>query len=44
NSPFRYDQRAIWPVVGRVRKNLGFKVRVITKAPVTLSGCQIRVE
>lgn len=44
NAPFRYDQRSIWKKVGRVRKNIGFKVRVITSAPVTLSGCQIRSE
>ncbi|QQA77062.1 packaged DNA stabilization protein [Pectobacterium parmentieri] len=44
NSPFRYDQRAIWPVVGRVRKNIGFKFRIITKSPVTLSGLQVRIE
>ncbi|HCR5677553.1 TPA: hypothetical protein OO212_004243, partial [Shigella flexneri] len=25
-------------------KNVGFKLRVITKSPVTLSGCQIRIE
>ncbi|EDQ8644725.1 DNA stabilization domain protein, partial [Salmonella enterica subsp. enterica] len=23
---------------------IGFKLRVITKSPVTLSGCQIRLE
>ncbi len=44
NSPFRYDQRAIWKRIGRIRKNIGFKVRIITSSPVTLSGCQIRIE
>lgn len=44
NAPFRYDQRVIWSRVGRVRKNIAFKIRVITKSPVTLSGCQIRIE
>lgn len=44
NAPFVYDKRVIWKRVGRVRKNIGFKIRVITKAPVTLSGCQIRIE
>lgn len=44
NEPFVYDKRVIWKRIGRVRKNIGFKVRVITKSPVTLSGCQIRVE
>lgn len=37
NSPFRYDQRIIWRRIGRVRKNIGFKIRIITKSPVTLS-------
>lgn len=44
NSPFVYNQRAIWKRIGRVRKNIGFKIRIITKAPVTLSGCSIRIE
>lgn len=44
NYPFRYDMRVLWRRIGRVRKNIGFKVRVITRSPVTLSGCQVRVE
>lgn len=44
NAPFRYDQRAIWRRLGRIRKNIGFKVRIITSSPVTLSGCQLRLE
>lgn len=44
NSPFRYDSRPIWKRIGRVRKNIAFKVRVVTSYPVTLSGCQVRVE
>lgn len=43
NAPFIYDKRILWRRVGRIRKNVGF-VRIITKSPVTLSGCQIRVE
>jgi hypothetical protein len=44
NAPFIYDSRPLWRRVGRVRKNIGFKVRIITKAPVTLSGCSVRIE
>lgn len=44
DSPFRYDHRPLWRRVGRVRKNIAFKVRVITSTPVMLSGCQVRVE
>lgn len=44
NSPFRYDQRVIWQRVGRVRKNIGFKIRIITKSPVTLSDLSLRIE
>lgn len=44
NAPFRYDSRAIWRRVGRVRKNISFKFRIITKAPVTLSGLSVRIE
>lgn len=42
-SPFVYDNRVIWRRIGRVRKNIGFKFRVIAKGPVTLSGLSIRV-
>ncbi|MGU0042920.1 packaged DNA stabilization protein [Escherichia coli] len=34
----------MWEESRRIRKNIGFKLRVITKSPVTLSGCQIRIE
>jgi len=44
NAPFVYDKRVLWRRVGRVRKNIAFKIRVITKSPVTLSGCQVRIE
>lgn len=44
NAPFVYDKRALWRRVGRIRKNIGFKVRIVTGSPVTLSGCQVRVE
>ena len=44
NAPFRYDRRSIWARIGRVRKNIAFKIRIVTSAPVTLSGCQVRVE
>lgn len=44
NAPFIYDKRVLWRRIGSIRKNVGFKVRVITKAPVTLSGCQVRIE
>jgi len=44
NAPFVYDKRVLWRRIGRIRKNIGFKVRVVTKSPVTLSGCSVRVE
>ncbi|ELY2818843.1 packaged DNA stabilization protein [Cronobacter dublinensis] len=44
NAPFHYDQRAILKRIGRIRKNIGFKIRIITSSPVTLSGCQVRLE
>jgi len=44
NSPFAYDKRVLWRRLGRVRKNIGMRVRIITKAPVTLSGCSVRIE
>lgn len=44
NSPFDYNRRILWRRIGRIRRNIGFKVRVITKSPVTLSDCRVRVE
>jgi len=43
-APFVYDKLVLWSRVGRVRKNIAFKIRVVTKSPVTLSGCQVRIE
>lgn len=44
NAPFRYDRRALWRRIGMIRKNIGFRMRIVTTSPVTLSGCQIRIE
>ncbi|BET63372.1 hypothetical protein YPSE1_28310 [Yersinia pseudotuberculosis] len=44
NAPFKYDKRVLWRRIGRIRKNIGFKVRIITSSPVTLSDCSVRVE
>jgi len=44
NGPFNYDRRALWRRIGRIRKNIGFRIRIVTSSPVTLSGCQVRIE
>lgn len=44
NAPFIYDRRVLWRRIGRIRKNIGFKVRIVTSSPVTLSGCSVRIE
>lgn len=44
NEPFIYDKRVLWRRIGRIRKNIGFKVRIVTRSPVTLSGASVRVE
>lgn len=44
DSPFIYDRRVLWRRIGRVRKNIGFKIRIVTSSPVTLSGCSVRIE
>lgn len=43
-KPFVYDRRILWRRIGRIRKNIGFRVRIITTSPVTLSGASVRVE
>lgn len=40
---YRYDARVLWRRVGRCRKNIGFRVRLITRTPVSLAQCQLRV-
>ncbi|SUB82026.1 Phage stabilisation protein [Pragia fontium] len=44
NAPFAYDKRVLWRRLGRIRKNVGFKIRIVTRSPVTLSGCSARTE
>lgn len=44
NAPFVYDRRVLWRRIGRIRKNIGFKIRIVSRSPVTLSGCQVRIE
>lgn len=44
DAPFIYDKRVLWRRIGRIRKNIGFKMRIVTTSPVTLSGCSVRVE
>lgn len=44
NAPFDFNRRVIWKQCGRVRKNIGFRIRIVTSSPVTLSDCRIRVE
>lgn len=44
DAPFRYDRRVLWRRLGYVRKNIGFKFRIVTNSPVTLSGCTLRAE
>lgn len=44
NSPFDYNRRILLRRIGRIRRNIGFKVRIITTSPVTLSDCRVRVE
>lgn len=40
---YRYDARILWRQVGRCRKNIGFRIRLITRTPSALAQCQIRV-
>ncbi len=44
DKPFRYDTRVLWRRIGYVRKNIGFRIRIVTKSPVTLSGLTMRAE
>lgn len=43
-APFIYDSRVILKRVGRVRKGIAFKFRIVTSTPITLSNCQVRIE
>nr|DAN88416.1 MAG TPA: stabilization protein [Caudoviricetes sp.] len=40
----QYDRRIRWPRIGRVRRNVGFKLRFVSLAPLSVSGCTVRIE
>ncbi|MGL9720501.1 packaged DNA stabilization protein [Symbiopectobacterium sp.] len=44
DKPAVYDMRVLVRRVGRVRRNIGFRLRIVSSAPVMLSGLTVRVE
>lgn len=42
--PLDYNRRILKRKLGRVRKNIGFKIRCISEGPVTLSNLRVRSE
>ncbi|MDR1842311.1 MAG: packaged DNA stabilization protein gp10 [Citrobacter amalonaticus] len=40
---YQFDRRIRWNRIGRVRKNIGMRLRIITTAQVTLSGARLEV-
>lgn len=44
NEPFNYNKTVLLRRVGYVRRNIGFKFRLITSSPVTVSDLRVRVE
>ncbi|MFS9520240.1 packaged DNA stabilization protein, partial [Klebsiella pneumoniae] len=40
----QYDRRIRWARIGRVRRNVGFKLRFVSLAPLSVSGCTVRIE
>lgn len=44
NRPADYDRRVIKRKLGRVRRNIGFRLRCISKSAITLSDMRIRIE
>lgn len=43
DAPQQYDMLPCLPRVGRVRNNIGFRFRILTKTPFTASTCTVRV-
>lgn len=43
DDTYRYDARVLLRRVGRCRKNIGFRIRLVTKTPTSLTLCQLRV-
>lgn len=44
NAPYNYNRRVIWQRLGRVAKNIGFRFRLISSSPVTVSDLRVRIE
>jgi hypothetical protein len=43
DAPQRYDIRPILNRVGYVKRNIAFRFRSLTKTPITLATCQVRI-
>lgn len=41
---YQYDRRVRWARIGRVRRNVGFKLRFVSLTPLSVSGCTVRIE
>ncbi|EJQ6148298.1 hypothetical protein NZZ21_003998 [Escherichia albertii] len=44
NKKYQYDKRIRWGQIGRVRRNIGFKLRFVSTNPLSVSGCSVRIE
>lgn len=44
DEPWRWLSRTLWRRVGRVRTQLGFKIRMVGASPATLANCSVRVD
>lgn len=44
DAPWHWLSRTLWRRVGRVRTQMGFKIRMVGATPATMSNCQVRLD
>jgi len=44
DSPWKWLSRTLWRRVGRVRTQMGFKIRMVGATPATLENCSVRLD
>lgn len=44
DAPWHWLSRTLWRRVGRVRTQMGFKIRMVGATPATMANCQVRLD
>lgn len=44
DAPWKWLSRTLWRRVGRIRTQIGFKIRMVGATPATMANCQVRLD